>query len=241
MTKIFGHRGYSGNYPENTMLAFQKAIEAGAEGIELDVQFSKDGKLVIIHDETLDRTTTGTGRVKDYTYDELRQMDASYKFAGQYGFNTIPTLDEVLSYMADKDACTNIELKTGVYEYEGIEKAVLECIRKNNVAEKVIISSFNHYSVLRMRELAPEIKCGLLTDCWLINAGTYVKKLDVPCYHPSFRNLTPEITKELKECGLQINTWTVNTAEDFKTLSDLEVDIAIGNYPELLLNTRKSL
>ena len=129
MTKYFGHRGYSGKYPENTMLAFQKAMEAGAEGIELDVQFSKDGKLVVIHDETLDRTTTGKGLVRDYTLDELKALDASYIYKGQYGVNQIPTLCEVLDYMSDKDAFTNIELKTGVYEYEGIEEAVLECIR----------------------------------------------------------------------------------------------------------------
>ena len=116
MTKYFGHRGYSGKYPENTMLAFQKAIEAGAEGIELDVQFSKDGKLVVIHDETLDRTTTGNGLVRDYTLDELKALDASYTYQGQYGVNRIPTLCEVLDYMSDKDAFTNIELKTGVYD-----------------------------------------------------------------------------------------------------------------------------
>ena len=232
MTKYFGHRGYSGNYPENTMLAFQKAIEVGADGIELDVQFSKDGHLVVIHDETLDRTTTGTGLVREHTLEELKSLDASFKFAGKYGINQIPTLGEVLSYMSDKDAVTNIELKTGVFEYEGIEEAVWNCIKEHNVADKVIISSFNHYSILRMRKIAPELKCGLLTDCWLINAGKYVHDLNVPCYHPAFRNLTPEITAELKEYGLIINTWTVNTAEDFKYLESMGIDVAIGNYPE---------
>ena len=234
MTKYLGHRGYSGNYPDNTMLAFQKAMEAGADGIELDVQFSKDGRLVIIHDETLDRTTTGKGWVRDHTLEELKSLDASFKFTGQYGINQIPTLCEVLDYMKDKDAVTNIELKTGVFEYEGIEEAVLNCVRKYNLSDKVIISSFNHYSILRMRKLAPELKCGLLTDCWLINAGKYVHDLDVPCYHPAFRNLTPEITKEIKQYGLEINTWTVNTLEDFKNLESLGVDVAIGNYPELI-------
>lgn len=234
MTKYLGHRGYSGNYPENTMLAFQKAMEAGADGIELDVQFSKDGRLVIIHDETLDRTTTGKGWVRDHTLEELKSLDASFKFTGQYGVNQIPTLCEVLDYMKDKDAVTNIELKTGVFEYEGIEEAVLNCVRKHNLSDKVIISSFNHYSILRMRKLAPELKCGLLTDCWLINAGKYVHDLDVPCYHPAFRNLTPEITNEIKQYGLEINTWTVNTLEDFKNLESLGVDVAIGNYPELI-------
>ena len=235
MTKVFGHRGYSGNYPENTMLAFQKAIEVGADGIELDVQFSKDGRLVVIHDETLDRTTTGQGRVKDHTLEELRTYDASYRFSGMYGFNPVPTLDEVLAYMSDKDACTNIELKTCVYEYEGIEEAVLNCVKKHNVFEKVIISSFNHYSILRMKKLAPDLKSGFLTDCWIIDAGKYVSSQGIPCYHPNFHNLTPEITAEIKQYGLEINTWTVNTLDDFKVLEDLGIDIAIGNYPELFL------
>lgn len=238
MTKYFGHRGYSGSYPENTMLAFRKAIEAGAEGIELDVQFSKDGQLVVIHDETLNRTTTGKGRVKDYTLEELRQFDASYRFTGQYGFNPIPTLDEVLSYMKDKDAVTNIELKTGVFEYQGIEESVLKCIVKNNVFPKVIISSFNHYSVMRMKKLAPELKSGLLTDCWLVNAGKYVRDLGIPCYHPCSHNLTAEITAEIKENGLEINTWTVNTIEEYKQLEALGIDVAIGNYPEMIINNR---
>ena len=234
MTKFFGHRGFSGKYPENTMLAFEKAIEAGADGIELDVQFSKDGHLVVIHDETLDRTTTGSGWVKDLTLEELKSLDASFKFAGQYGINQIPTLSEVLDFMADKDACTNIELKTGVFEFEGIEEAVLACVRKYNVSEKVIISSFNHYSIMRMRKLAPDLKYGLLTDCWLINAGKYVHDLGIPCYHPAFRNLTPEITSEIKQYGLEINTWTVNTLEDFKRLESLDIDIAIGNFPDII-------
>ena len=238
MTKVFGHRGYSGAYPENTMLAFQKAVEAGADGIELDVQFSRDGELVVIHDETLDRTTTGSGRVRDHSLAELKTFDASFKFTGQYGFNPIPTLDEVLGYVKNYDIITNIELKTGVFEYEGIEAAVLECIRKHDVSDKVIISSFNHYSVMRMKALAPELKSGLLTDCWLINAGKYVHSLGIPCYHPCFTNLVPSVVEELKQYGLEINTWTVNSAEDYKRLSDLGVDVAIGNFPELLLGCR---
>ena len=90
----FAHRGFSGKYPENTMLAFRKAWEAGADGIELDVQLTKDGQVVIIHDEKLDRTTNGTGNVRDYTLAELRRLDASYIYAGQMGINPIPTLEE---------------------------------------------------------------------------------------------------------------------------------------------------
>lgn len=234
MTKYFGHRGYSGKYPENTLLAFQKALEAGADGIELDVQFSKDGELVVIHDERVDRTTNGTGFVRDFTLEELKGFDASFKFHEETGVVPIPTLGEVLDYVKDKDIVTNIELKTGIFEYEGIEKAVSECVRKYNVMDKVIISSFNHFSVMRMREIDPALKCGFLFETWIIDPGKYCHSHGIPCYHPMFPNLIPSVVTEVKQYGLEINTWTVNTIEDFERLESLGVDVAIGNYPELI-------
>ena len=101
MTRNIAHRGYSGNYPENTMLAFRKAVEAGADGIELDVQLTRDGEPVILHDEQVDRTTDGTGWVKDLTLAELRKLDASYLYTGQYGFNPVPTLREYCEFIRD--------------------------------------------------------------------------------------------------------------------------------------------
>ncbi len=235
MTKFFGHRGYSGKYPENTLLAFDNAIEAGVDGIELDVQFSKDGKLVVIHDESVNRTTDGTGLVKELTLEELKSLDASATFTGKYGKVQIPTLEEVLSLVEKFDIVTNIELKTGVFEYDGIEEAVAECVRKHKLSDKVIISSFNHFSIMRMRKAAPELKCGFLFESWLIDAGKYCHSHGIPCFHPMFRNLIPSVVEEVKQYGLEINTYTVNTLEDFNRLSDLNVDVAIGNYPELII------
>ena len=106
--KNFAHRGFSGKYPENTMLAFKKALEAGADGIELDVQMTKDGQVVVIHDEKVDRTTNGTGLVRDYTLEELRKLDASYIYAGQMGVNSIPTFEEYCEWVAGTDLVTNI-------------------------------------------------------------------------------------------------------------------------------------
>ncbi len=235
MTKFFGHRGYSGKYPENTLLAFQKAIEAGVAGIELDVQFSKDGKMVVIHDETLERTTNGSGYVKDLTLQELKALDASASFKGQYGTVQIPTFEEVMQLVKDYDIITNVELKTGKFEYPGIEEAVRDCIRKYDLAEKVIISSFNHFSVMRMREAAPELKCGFLFEAWVIDAGKYCHSHGIPCFHPNYRNLLPSVVAEAKQYGLEINTYTVNTLEDFKQLEALGVDVAIGNFPDRII------
>ena len=110
MTKNFAHRGFSGKYPENTLLAFSKAIEEGVDGIENDVHLTKDGVLVVMHDELVDRTTNGKGYIKDKTYEELAQLDASYIFK-EYGPQKVPTLREYLELVKDTDIITNIELK----------------------------------------------------------------------------------------------------------------------------------
>ena len=238
MSKIFAHRGYSGKYPENTMLAFKKALECGVDGIELDVQLTKDGEVVIIHDETIDRTTTGKGFVVDYTYEELEKFDASFKFK-DLGFNKIPTLREYFQLVKDYDIVTNVELKTGINEYLGIEEKVWELIKEYNLEEKVIISSFNHFSVMRMKDIAPQLKYGFLSEDWIIDAGKYTHSHGVQCYHPRFNNLVPDVIKELKKYNLEINTWTVNLEEDMRYLYSNNIDVIITNYPELAQEIKK--
>ncbi|MDO4615342.1 MAG: glycerophosphodiester phosphodiesterase [Lachnospiraceae bacterium] len=236
MTRNFGHRGFSGNYPENTMLAFRKAVETpGCDGIENDVQLTKDGEVVIIHDELIDRTNTdgAKGYVKDYTLEELKKLDFSFRFGDQFGKNEIPTLREYLAYVKDKDIVTNIELKTGVFEYDGIEQKVYDLIREYDVADKIIISSFNHYSVLRMKKICPEIKCGLLADTWILDAGKYVKAAGCEYYHPSYHNVTEEIAEGILSEGIGINTWTVNEEQDMRNMIERGVTTIIGNYPDL--------
>lgn len=241
MCKAFAHRGFSGKYPENTMLAFKKAIEVGADGIELDVQLTKDGEVVIIHDETIDRTTDGEGFVCEYTYDELKKFDASYIYKDKYGFNPIPTLKEYFELVKDLDFITNIELKTGINEYLGIEEKVYKLIKEFRLESKVIISSFNHFSILRMKKIAPELKYGFLSETWIIDAGEYCKKYGVSCYHPHFKNLIPSVIDELKKNNIEINTWTVNKKEDIEYLISKNIDILIGNYPDLIKKTLKEM
>lgn len=228
----YAHRGFSGKYPENTMLAFEKALEAGCEGIEMDVHLTKDGEVVIVHDEKIDRTSDQKGLVKDMTYEELCKADFSYKYKGQVPFQKIPTLREYFELVKDEEIVTNIELKTGVFEYPGIEKKVYDLIKEYHLEEKVAISSFNHYSVMRMKELDPSLYCGFLTESWIINAGAYVRSCKVEALHPLFRMLNEEVTKELKENGCEINTWTVNTEEDIEKMINIEVNGIISNYPD---------
>lgn len=239
MTKNFAHRGFSGKYPENTMLAFKKAIEEGADGIENDVHYTKDGVLVVIHDEKVDRTTNGSGYVKDMTYEEISALDASYTFK-EFGVQHVPTLREYFELVKDKDIVTNIELKTGVYEYPGIEKMVYDMIKEFDIKDRIIISSFNHYSILRMKAIDPTIKCGLLEESWLVNAGAYVASTGVECYHPMYKNMTPEVVKEIKSHGLEINTWTVNDKSEIQEMFERGVDSVISNYPDVVNDVKKA-
>ena len=242
MTKNFAHRGFSGKYPENTRIAFEAAVRTpGCDGIENDVHLTKDGQLVIIHDETLDRTSTNKkGFIKDMTLSELREAELFYVFKGQYEPQHILTLAEYFDIVKDSDIVTNIELKTGIFEYEGIEEKVLAEIKRYDIMERIIISSFNHFSVLRMKKLCPEIKCGLLTDSWLLNAGKYVKEAGIECYHPILWNNIPEVVEEVHGEGIEINTWTVNEEEDILRMLSLGVDSVIGNFPDRVTALRES-
>ena len=228
----YAHRGFSGNYPENTMLAFRKALEAGCEGMEFDVHFTKDRQLVIIHDELIDRTSGEHGFVKDFTYQELCKFDFSYKWKDQVPFQKIPTLREYFELVKDRDIMNNIELKTGVFEYSGIEQAVYELIREYHMEDRVIISSFNHHSVMRMKAIDKKIPCGFLTETWILNAGAYVESSGVEAYHPAFFMLTDEETADMKAHGRQINAWTVNEPEYIRHMIRLGVDGIISNYPD---------
>ena len=132
-TQIFAHRGSAGTHPENTMSAFREAERVGSEGIELDVQLSKDGEVVVIHDEELSRTTNGNGFVKEYTLNQLKKLDASHTFFKQVGIQRIPTLTEVLEMYTHNNMFLNIELKNSIFFYPGMEEKVIALVRKYNL------------------------------------------------------------------------------------------------------------
>ncbi|GAA0078475.1 glycerophosphodiester phosphodiesterase [Clostridium sp. CTA-5] len=233
-TLNIAHRGLSGLYPENTMLAFKKALEAGCDGIETDVQLTKDGYAVICHDEELDRTTTGTGLIKDYTLEELMKLDAGIKFGEEFKGLKIPTLEEFLEYISDKDIIINLEIKNSIIDYENIEKITYDLVKKYNLEQKVIISTFNHYSVRRCIRLDRTIKTGALYwDC-IFEPYNYVQMLGANALHPEYNSVTREIVEKAHDNNLEVNVYTVNKKEDMKKMIDLGVDAIITNYPNIL-------
>lgn len=239
-TKIFAHRGFSGKYPENTMVAFQKAVELGCDGIELDVQLSKDGIPVIIHDENLRRTAGRPGFIKDFTYRELKRFDVSCGADADQGINQILSLKEYFAYIRDYDVITNIELKNGLFRYEGMEKKVVSLVKNFKIEEKVIFSSFNHQSMALCKKILPAVKCGLLTSSWMVGAGAYVKQCGVEYLNPLFTFMTEENMRELRQNQAGAYVWTVDDPAEMARLANLGADGVISNRPDLFPSLQKT-
>ncbi|MEK5444351.1 glycerophosphodiester phosphodiesterase [Fredinandcohnia sp. FSL W7-1320] len=198
MTKIYGHRGAKGLYPENTLLSFKKAIDQGVDGLELDVHLTKDGEVVVIHDETLERTTTGSGWIKDLTLAEIRKYSAGSSFTHfneyeeAWDNEQVPTLEEVLTLVAPHQIELNIELKTYSVPYEGIEEKVLAIVERYGKNLEIIYSSFHLPSILRIKQINSDTKIA-----WLLNEGIslphdYLTSLYLEAFHLNKAILLPK-------------------------------------------------
>lgn len=234
-TLNIAHRGAVRQAPENTMAAFSKALEIGVDGLEFDVQLSRDGIPVVIHDEMLERTTGSAGLVKDYTLSELQSLDAGGWFDPQFKGASIPTLEEVLDQFKGSKLLFNIELKSGIILYPGLEEAVLKMIADRKLEERTVVSSFNHYSLVTCRQLNPHIRTGLLYVAGLYEPWHYARTLGCYSVHPLFYNLQmPDLVRGFKEHNLPIFTWTVNEEKYMKMMVMAEIEAIITDVPELL-------
>lgn len=234
---VIAHRGASGTAPENTMAAFRQAVEMGADMIELDVQRTKDGQVVVIHDATLKRTTNGTGEVREHTYAEIEQLDAGSWFGEEQEFagERVPLLKEVLEYTKDKCAL-NIELKNIPYDDPGLAQAVVDLIRETGFPlEQIIISSFDHSCLRQIVELEPN----LATACLFSHYPASLAGLDTKILHPSWQVIRPEFMSWVKDGDRKVNVWTVDKPERWDWLIEAGIDGIITNYPEQLVNYLK--
>ena len=236
MTQIFAHRGYSAAYAENTMSSFVAAEKAGADGIELDTQLTKDGVVVVIHDEKVDRTTTGSGFVKDYSFKEIRKLNANKKGIKK---EPIPSLEEVLEWLKTNKLICNIEFKNGLIPYEGMEEKVVELVRKYDVADRIIISSFNHYSIVYNYQLAPEIETAPLFIEGIYMPWIYAQSIRAKAIHPKHSAVSDHIIRMTIENGIEVRPYTVNRGQDMRRLFNVQCSAIITDDPVKALRIRK--
>jgi glycerophosphoryl diester phosphodiesterase len=238
MTILIAHRGGSLEAPENTMAAFRHAIEIGMKYVELDVQMTRDGETVVIHDETLDRTTDGSGAVRDYTLEELRQFDAGAKVSDEFRGERIPTLREVMELCVDAGVGVVVEIKEpGINR--GVEEKVAALLGEMWLrgAENLWCISFDHDAIRRMRELDAVLPLGFLYE-W--NSPSFVSTDEaVQALCPYFASALayPEQVAEAHRLGKYVFVYTVNEAEHMRALVEAGVDGMVSDCPSLLLET----
>lgn len=230
------HRGATGYAPENTIAAFNLAVEMKADYIEIDVQRSKDGELVVIHDTTVDRTTDGTGKIGNLTFEQLRSLDAGSWKGEQFVGESISTFEEILDLYHGKIGIL-IELKAPEL-YPGIEEQVSKALKVRNLDkpqnEKIIIQSFNFESMKKVNQLLPKVPIGVLTSN---RADTTLEALQefstyADWFNPSYGIVTVELVNQIHSLGMQIGSWTVRSQEAADLLFEMGVDAIISDYPD---------
>ncbi len=227
MTKIFGHRGLSSKYPENSLEAFVKAYEGKMDGVELDVHMTKDGELVVIHDFLMNKTTNGEGSVGSIDYNEIKKL--YLKKNNIITKEKIPSLREVFEIFSGKNFEINIEIKAGYRFYKNIEEKLIKCIHKYYDKDKIIVSSFDHYSLVRIKEINSSLKTGALTEAALYNPWEYLNNIYVDYYHPNYITLTENFINEANKNNININTYTVDNPNIIKNLIEKNINIIITN------------
>lgn len=229
--KVYAHRGASAQYPENTMLAFEKAVEMGVDGIETDVHLSRDGQLVLCHDETIDGTTDRKGWIQDLTYDELLRADAGCRKDARFAGQRIPILRDLLNLGRESGIELNLELKNYVLDYPELERRVIEEIRRYYQPDKVLLSSFRHLSMVRAKRISPETPTGLLYSCDFYNVADYAAACGVNALNPDYTMLSEETVRDAKAAGLAINVWTVDDPAEMLRMQAMGVDVLMTNDP----------
>lgn len=223
MLKI-AHRGAKGYEPENTLKAFQRAIDLNADGIELDVHLSADGHLIVMHDETIDKMTNGKGAVNTFTLVELKSFLIAEK-------HEIPTLDAVFD-LVDKKCFINVELKNA-----DTSKSVVSLIEEY-ITEKgwnydhFIISSFDWNALQEVHNLNSNIPIGVLTEEDIDIALAFAESIKAKAIHPDYHLLNQENTRRMQERGFIVLPWTVNKAEDIQKVKNYNVDGIITDFPD---------
>jgi len=245
---VHGHRGAPGLAPENTLAAFRKAIELGVDALEMDLQVTRDGEVVVIHDETLDRTTDGRGSIADLTLEEVKRGDAGAKFAPAFRGERVPTLREVIHLVkagGNDRVRLSLEIKfaRGLEgKPEDIEERVLAVLQAAGFVGRVTVQSFHHPSPAKMKRLDPRIPTGLLVGSRNVppDPVARVREFQADYYAPEYRLVTADLVQTLHRAGIPLVIWTVNDTAEVRRLIGLGVgslsgDGMISDYPDRVL------
>ncbi|MEM2926945.1 MAG: glycerophosphodiester phosphodiesterase family protein [Candidatus Bathyarchaeia archaeon] len=227
MIQVIGHRGAAGYEPENTLRSFRRALEIGVHAVELDVHLSKDGRVVVIHDPKVDRTTNGHGYVRDLSFEELSKLDAGMG-------ERIPLLEEVIDLVKDK-AILQIELKG-----EGTVEPVLRIIEDRDFSDRVVLTSFFHNRVRKVKELKPFIKTGILFVGRPLDPVHMARVAKADGIHINYMTVDKEIVQEVHRAGLKVTVWNVDEPGDANRMIDLGVDAIGSNKPDIVLSCLKA-
>ena len=232
---VISHRGDSQNFPENTLAAIQAAVAAGVPMIEIDVMFSHDRKLVVIHDATLERTTNGRGAVKDFTMQELKQLDAGSWFSSKFADERLPELYEVLD-LVNGQARLNIEIKAQAYEHhhpaDAIERQVVELVKQKKMGGSVLISSFEIDILVQVAAMQDPPAIALISRTpaskRIVEICSHLKLFS---WHPACRIATPHQVNRMHAAGLKVFPYKVDTFDDYIRMMDLKVEGVITDDP----------
>jgi glycerophosphoryl diester phosphodiesterase len=232
---FFAHRGASAYAPENTMAAFDLALRQGAEAIELDAKLTADGKVVVIHDQTINRTTEGDGRVKDLTFAQLRELDAGSHFDFAFRGEPIPSLDEVFAALGHL-LYINVELTNYNSITDSLPEKVANLVKRHNLSRRVIFSSFNPIALVRIRRAIPEAPIGLLAQAG--SKGAWARSwagrlIGANSLNPEVSDVTQSLIEANHRIGRRVFVWTVNQAEEMRRLFALKVDGIFTDDPVL--------
>lgn len=237
-TEIIAHRGSKGTHPENTLIAFEEAIQVGSDGIELDVHLTRDGEVVVIHDETIDRTSNGRGLVREFSLKKLKMLDMGSWFDSKFKSCTIPTLQEVIDLLnqAGFNGLLNIELKTNKFDYPGIERKVVEKLSKQANLFSVVFSSFNYQTLIRLNTLDRNLDLALLFEDYEENKTRLDKKNLIKMFHPSLEWFKNNDKKQSLKYPVRL--WTINSEEDLVYCFSKKVFGIFTDFPQKAIAIR---
>lgn len=232
------HRGASAYAPENTLFSFEKAIEMNAQGIELDIYETSDGRLVIHHDNNILRMSGVDAKISETSFDILRSYNFNGEWGDKFGFVKIPEFVEILDLFKNTDMTINIEMKEGSVAYM---KAIDSLVREYKMQDRIIYSSFDHLKLTRIKEINPENKTGALYAFNMMYPWVYARFAGFTALHPSYNQIYMheeigiDYVKEAHAHGLQVNAWTANKPGIMRHLAEVGVDNIITDYPDIAL------